>query len=208
MRGHCFGVTVRRNQAIQARGNQRAGVRLATSERVLRFSPGSEAAFDRHAEAAAGFHDRKDRGDFRSSLRAAHMQPVLASEAYGPHRVLRQVIGQLHFRVVETPPQLRPHICRRPLVPARFSATFAEPISNTPPKSPATTPRRASDNTRADSYPALKEAVDDALFLFLAEHVPLSALSASRSTWVSQTVTLCQSEVDLGCELDNARAAN
>src|ERR1043166_937416 len=71
---------------------------------------GSEVAFDRHAEAAAGFHDRKDRGDFRSSLRAAHMQPVLASGGYGPHRVLRQVIGQLHFRVIETPPQLRPHI--------------------------------------------------------------------------------------------------
>src|SRR5207249_12244327 len=44
-------------------------------------------------------------------------------------------------------------MCRRPLVPARFSATFAEPTSSTPPKSPATTPRRIPGDER-DVHPS------------------------------------------------------
>jgi hypothetical protein len=38
------------------------------------------------------------------------MQPVLYSQRYRSHRVLRQIVGQLYFGVIETPLQLRPHI--------------------------------------------------------------------------------------------------
>ena len=38
---------------------------------------GQQVVFDGNTESAAGFHHRKNGGDFGSGLRAAYMQPVL-----------------------------------------------------------------------------------------------------------------------------------
>ena len=74
--------------------DQRAGVERATSERVRRFSPGNTASYlHGRTESAAGFHHRETRRHFRAGLRAASAQAVLASERYGPRRVLGQIIG-------------------------------------------------------------------------------------------------------------------
>ncbi len=94
--------------------DQRAGVSSAISASLRRSSPGrtsSRYSFT-DAEPAAGFDDRHDGRDLRSGFGAADVQPVLAPERDWPHRVLRQVVGQLDFAVVETAAQFRPHVQR------------------------------------------------------------------------------------------------
>ena len=87
-------VSVRPNQCLAWRdASQRAGVRWATASLFRRAMPGSTSArvlLHRHAQPTAGFHHRENRRDFRSGLRAAHMQPVLAPQRHRAHRVLRQ----------------------------------------------------------------------------------------------------------------------
>ena len=98
-------------------GNQRraadqlAGVRLATCSA---FGGPVPATRRRDIllpvrQPTARFHHRENRRDFRARLHASHVQPVLAAECYRAHRVLRQIVGQLHFFVLETALQLRPH---------------------------------------------------------------------------------------------------
>ena len=71
---------------------------------------GEQIAFHRDTQAAAGFDHRENRRNLRSGLRATHVQPVLAAQRDWAHGVLGQIVGQFDFGVIETAPQLRPHI--------------------------------------------------------------------------------------------------
>src|SRR5258706_5121084 len=53
---------------------------------------GEQIVFDGYAQAAAGFHDRENRGDFGTGLRAAYVQPVLAAQSHRTHGVLGQIV--------------------------------------------------------------------------------------------------------------------
>jgi hypothetical protein len=59
-------------------------------------------------QSTAAFHDRKDRRDFGSRLRASNVDPILPTESNGTHGVLRQVIAQLQFGIFQEPVELFP----------------------------------------------------------------------------------------------------
>ncbi len=64
---------------------------------------------DTNFQPPAAFHDRENRRDLGSRLCTADVYPVLPTECHGTHRVLRQVITQLKFRIFQEsckfPPQ-------------------------------------------------------------------------------------------------------
>src|SRR5580700_10427430 len=66
--------------------------------------------FHRNAQPTARLHDRKNRRDLGAGLRAAHVQPVLSAQGYRPHGVLRDIVRQLNFGMIETALELGPHI--------------------------------------------------------------------------------------------------
>jgi hypothetical protein len=56
-----------------------------------------QVLLNRHTPPAARLNHGQYCSHFGASLRAAHVQPVLAPERNGSHRVFRQVVRQLHF---------------------------------------------------------------------------------------------------------------
>ena len=59
-------------------------------------------------DAAAGFDDREDGGDFGSGLLAADMDPVFAAERDRAHRVFGKVVAEFEFRVFQKASEFRP----------------------------------------------------------------------------------------------------
>src|ERR1039457_3903007 len=52
-------------------------------------------------QPTAAFHDRENRCNLRSRLWAADVNPVLPTQSHGTHGILRQVIAQLKFRILQ-----------------------------------------------------------------------------------------------------------
>ena len=52
-------------------------------------------------DAAAGFDDGEDGGDFGSGLLAADVDPVFAAQGHRAHGVFGEVVAQLQFRVLQ-----------------------------------------------------------------------------------------------------------
>ena len=63
---------------------------------------------DRYPEPAAAFDHREDRGDARSGLLAADMDPVFSAQRYAAHGVFRQVIAKFQLRIFKEARQLLP----------------------------------------------------------------------------------------------------
>ena len=59
-------------------------------------------------DAATGFDDREDGGDFGSGFLAADMDPVFAAERYRAHGVFGKVVAQFEFRVFQEAREFRP----------------------------------------------------------------------------------------------------
>src|SRR6516165_5414645 len=59
-------------------------------------------------ESAAAFDHGEDSGYARSGLFAPDMDPVISANCDGPHRVLRKVVAELEFGIIEEADQLIP----------------------------------------------------------------------------------------------------
>ena len=67
-----------------------------------------QAMAHRDVDAAAGFDDREDGGDFGSGLLAADADPVFATDRHKAHEVFSDVVAQLQFRVLQEACEFRP----------------------------------------------------------------------------------------------------
>ncbi len=56
----------------------------------------------------AGFDEGEDGGDFGSSLLAADVDPVFATDGHGAHGVFSEVVAQFEFRVLQEAREFRP----------------------------------------------------------------------------------------------------
>src|SRR5664279_3830966 len=82
------------------------------------WQDGGQVVADRNLHPAAALHDRQNRRHLRSGLLAADVDPVLPAQRHGTHRVLRQIVAQLQFRVLQEACELLPQgervVCRLP----------------------------------------------------------------------------------------------
>src|ERR1035437_253343 len=82
------------------------------------WQDGGQVVADRNLHPAAALHDRQNRRHLRSGLLAADVDSVLPAQRHGTHRVLRQIVAQLQFRVLQEACELLPQgervVCRLP----------------------------------------------------------------------------------------------
>src|ERR1022692_4073559 len=52
-------------------------------------------------QPSTAFHNRENRRDLRPRLWAADVQPILVTQSYRTHRVLRKVIAQFKFGIFQ-----------------------------------------------------------------------------------------------------------
>src|ERR1700738_2590076 len=59
-------------------------------------------------EAAAAFDYREDRGYTRAGLFTSDMDPVFSTQGHAAHGILREVVAELQFRIIEEADELFP----------------------------------------------------------------------------------------------------
>ena len=105
---------------------------------------GGEVLTHRDLESAAGFDDGEDCCDAWSSLLVSDVGPVATANRHRAHGVLREVVAQLQFWIVEEASELVPH-------PRRHSDMEAR-RSHPPLRLAAHRPRRPHHRPRMDKF--------------------------------------------------------
>ena len=68
----------------------------------------SQIVADGNVDAAAGFDDGEDGGDFGSGWLAADVNPVFATKRHRAHGVFGEIVAEFEFRVFQEAREFRP----------------------------------------------------------------------------------------------------